>query len=124
MDKYLITGTVRRDGSSKFAPNHQYGVFPSGSIAWKVKEESFMKSIEAITDLKIRASYGEVGNQNSVGLFQYLSSYTPGGPVNSQAPHPSSCGKAATRLEPTCSVDSSPSIKMRCAISSDLTAIP
>ncbi|MEP7108544.1 MAG: TonB-dependent receptor [Ferruginibacter sp.] len=83
MDKYLVTGTVRRDGSSKFAPDHQYGVFPSGSVAWKVKEESFLKNNDIITDLKIRASYGEVGNQNSVGLFQYLSSYSPGGPSTS-----------------------------------------
>jgi hypothetical protein len=79
MDKYLITGTVRRDGSSKFAPNHQYGVFPSGSIAWKVKEESFLKNVQAINDLKIRASYGEVGNQDGVGLFQYLAQYSTGG---------------------------------------------
>jgi outer membrane receptor protein involved in Fe transport len=49
------------------------------------KEKSFLKSTEAISDLKIRASYGEVGNQNSVGLFQYLSSYSPGGPASSQA---------------------------------------
>ena len=60
-------------------PDHQYGVFPSGSIAWKAKEESFLKNVNAITDLKIRASYGEVGNQNSVGLFQYLSTYSTGG---------------------------------------------
>jgi TonB-dependent starch-binding outer membrane protein SusC len=80
MDKYLITGTVRRDGSSKFAPNHQYGVFPSGSIAWRVKEESFLKDLQAIDDLKIRASYGEVGNQDGVGLFQYLAQYSTGGP--------------------------------------------
>lgn len=80
MDKYLITATVRRDGSSKFAPENQYGVFPSGSIAWRVKEEEFMKDVPAIYDLKIRASYGEVGNQDGVGLFQYLSQYTTGGP--------------------------------------------
>jgi len=80
MDKYLITGTVRRDGSSKFTPNHQYGVFPSGSIAWRVKEESFLKNANAITDLKIRASYGEVGNQDGIGLFQYLAQYSTGGP--------------------------------------------
>jgi hypothetical protein len=48
MDRYLITGTVRRDGSSKFAPDHQYGTFPSGSIAWRVKEESFMKDVNFI----------------------------------------------------------------------------
>ena len=46
MDKYLITGTVRRDGSSKFAPENQYGMFPSGSIAWSVKEESFLKDVQ------------------------------------------------------------------------------
>jgi len=80
MDKYLITGTVRRDGSSKFAKNHQYGVFPSGSIAWKVKEESFLKSVRAVDDLKIRASYGEVGSQDGVGPFQYLAQYSTGGP--------------------------------------------
>jgi TonB-linked SusC/RagA family outer membrane protein len=80
MDKYLLTGTVRRDGSSKFAPNHQYGVFPSGSIAWRVKQESFLQNVNAIADLKIRASYGEVGNQGGIGLFQYLAQYSTGGP--------------------------------------------
>ena len=85
MDKYLVTGTVRRDGSSKFAPNHQYGVFPSGSIAWRAKQEPFLKNVNAIADLKFRASYGEVGNQFSIGLFQYLSSYSPGGPPSSQS---------------------------------------
>jgi len=80
LDRYLITGTVRRDGSSKFAKEHQYGVFPSGSIAWKVKQEPFLKDVNAISDLKIRASYGEVGNQDGVGLFQYLAQYSTGGP--------------------------------------------
>jgi TonB-linked SusC/RagA family outer membrane protein len=80
LDKYLITGTVRRDGSSKFAPDHQYGVFPSGSIAWRVKQESFLQKVNAISDFKIRASYGEVGNQDGVGLFQYLAQYSTGGP--------------------------------------------
>jgi TonB-linked SusC/RagA family outer membrane protein len=54
-------------------------VFPSASIAWKVKEESFLKDLRAISDLKIRASYGEVGNQDGVGLFQYLAQYSTGG---------------------------------------------
>ena len=78
MDKYLITGTVRRDGSSRFAPGHQYGVFPSGSVAWRVKEESFLKSVDFLSDLKIRASYGEIGNQTNAGTFQYLGQYTSG----------------------------------------------
>ena len=51
-DRYFITGTVRRDGSSKFAKDNQYGTFPSGSIAWRVTEESFMENVHAINDLK------------------------------------------------------------------------
>ncbi|MDQ2863274.1 MAG: SusC/RagA family TonB-linked outer membrane protein, partial [Bacteroidota bacterium] len=78
MDKYLITGTVRRDGSSRFAPGHQYGVFPSGSVAWKVKEESFLKNVDAISELKFRASYGEIGNQFNASTFQYLAQYSSG----------------------------------------------
>lgn len=78
MDKYLITGTVRRDGSSRFAPGHQYGVFPSGSVAWKAKEENFLKDVDAISELKFRASYGEIGNQFNAGTFQYLAQYSSG----------------------------------------------
>jgi TonB-dependent starch-binding outer membrane protein SusC len=83
-DKYLITGTVRRDGSSRFAPGHQYGVFPSGSVAWKAKKENFLKDVTAITDLKFRASYGEIGNQFNAGAFQFLSQYTSGPGANNQ----------------------------------------
>ncbi|HEY5463856.1 MAG TPA: TonB-dependent receptor [Hanamia sp.] len=84
-DKYFITGTVRRDGSSRFAPGHQYGVFPSGSIAWRAKEESFLKDVDAITDLKFRASYGQIGNQFNAGAFQYLAQYTSGPGANNQS---------------------------------------
>lgn len=82
-DKYLLTGTVRRDGSSRFAENNQYGVFPSVSAAWRIKNEEFLKDFQPISDLKIRASYGEVGNQNSAGYFQYLGQYGTGGPQSS-----------------------------------------
>src|ERR1019366_3402154 len=74
-DKYIITGTIRRDGSSKFDGSNKYGVFPSGVVAWKIKEESFMKDVTWLSDLKLRGSYGEVGNQGSVGLFQYQALY-------------------------------------------------
>ncbi len=77
-DKYLVTGSVRRDGSSRFPPGKQYGVFPSGAIAWKMKEEDFMKNVDFLSDLKIRASYGEVGSQINAGNFAYLSQYTSG----------------------------------------------
>ncbi len=77
-DKYIITGTIRRDGSSKFDTGHQYGVFPTGAIAWRAKEESFLKDVNWLTDLKFRGSYGKVGNQGSIGLFQYQALFSTG----------------------------------------------
>ena len=82
-DKYLLTATVRRDGSSKFYKGNQYGVFPSGSIAWRAKQESFLKDATFLSDLKFRASYGEVGNQAGIRPFQYLARYSSGGPATS-----------------------------------------
>ncbi|HEY2581363.1 MAG TPA: TonB-dependent receptor [Mucilaginibacter sp.] len=69
-NRYFITGTVRRDGSSKFPTQNQYGTFPSGAIAWKAKEESFLKDVNWLSNLKIRASYGETGNQGPINPFQ------------------------------------------------------
>ena len=63
MDRYLFTAAVRVDGSSVFGPNNKYGVFPSASFAWRVNEEEFMRNIEWISNLKFRASFGQVGNQ-------------------------------------------------------------
>jgi len=77
-DKYLITGTVRRDGSSKFDANNKYGTFPSGAVAWKIKQESFLENVDWLSDLKFRGSYGEVGNQGSIGLYQYEALYSTG----------------------------------------------
>jgi len=81
-DKYLITGTIRRDGSSKFDTGHQYGTFPSGAIAWKIKNEAFMQSVAWLSDLKLRGSYGSVGNQGPIGLFQYQALYSGNFPAN------------------------------------------
>lgn len=77
-DKYLITGTIRRDGSSKFDVNNQYGTFPSGAVAWRAKQESFLENVDWLSDLKFRGSYGEVGNQGSIGLYQYEALYSTG----------------------------------------------
>lgn len=63
-DRYLLTASIRRDGSSRFGVNNQNGIFPSASVAWRVIDESFMKAAPAISDLKIRASYGVNGNNN------------------------------------------------------------
>jgi len=62
-DKYYLSGTVRRDGSSVFGPDTRYGVFPSGSGGWRISNESFMAGVGFISDLKIRGGYGTMGNQ-------------------------------------------------------------
>lgn len=62
-NRYLATFTVRRDGNSIFGPNNKFAVFPSGALAWVASDESFIKNISAINLLKVRASYGSVGNQ-------------------------------------------------------------
>jgi TonB-linked SusC/RagA family outer membrane protein len=70
-DRYLFTGTVRRDGSSNFGPQKRYGIFPAASVAWRVSQEKFMQNVDFIRDLKFRVSYGVVGNQN-IGSFQFI----------------------------------------------------
>lgn len=72
-DKYLFTATIRRDGSSRFGENNKFGLFPSASLAWRMSEEKFFKPITFINDLKIRAGYGETGNQ-SIGNYSFASS--------------------------------------------------
>ncbi|GAA4322666.1 TonB-dependent receptor [Mucilaginibacter gynuensis] len=82
-DRYLLTATIRRDGSSKFYKGNQYGVFPSASIAWRAKQESFLKDVSWLSDLKFRAGYGEVGNERGIGSFLFLARYGSGGPATS-----------------------------------------
>lgn len=62
MDRYLLTATFRADGSSKFSPAHQWGYFPAGAVAWKMSEEPFLKDVSWLDNLKLRVSFGEVGN--------------------------------------------------------------
>lgn len=69
-NKYLITATLRVDGSSKFGSDHRYGVFPSGAIAWKLNEEDFVP--EFFSTLKLRAGYGVVGNQDGLGYGEFI----------------------------------------------------
>ncbi|MFG6687280.1 SusC/RagA family TonB-linked outer membrane protein [Mariniflexile sp. HNIBRBA6329] len=63
-DKYLLTGTFRADGSSRFAPANRWGYFPAGAIAWRASEEDFLKGASWLDDLKVRFSYGSVGNDD------------------------------------------------------------
>ena len=65
-DKYLFNVTIRRDGSSKFGTNYRYGYFPSAAIGWRVTNEKFMQGLTWLADLKLRASYGIIGNQNGL----------------------------------------------------------
>ncbi len=74
-DTYLLTANVRADGSSKLAPGHRWGYFPSFSAAWRMSEEKFMKDIKWIDDLKIRGGWGQTGNQSGLGDYSYLASY-------------------------------------------------
>ncbi len=62
-DKYILSGTVRRDGSSRFGPESRYGVFPAFSVGWRLSQESFMQGLAWLDDLKIRAGWGKTGNQ-------------------------------------------------------------
>ncbi len=74
MDKYLFSFNMRADGASKFAPGKQWGYFPAGSVAWRVKSEKFMQNVNEISDLKLRASFGTTGN-NRINDYLYLTTF-------------------------------------------------
>jgi TonB-dependent starch-binding outer membrane protein SusC len=87
--KYIIAGTVRRDGSSRFGVKNQYGTFPSASVAWNIAREGFFEKVKFVDDLKIRASYGsagnaEVANYGAKQTFGFGANYNnnPGGTFN------------------------------------------
>ncbi len=81
--KYYLTASIRTDGSSRFGSENKYGIFPSAAVAWRVSDEPFLKNVQFINDLKIRASYGETGNNNIGNYEQYATinyeKYTLGG---------------------------------------------
>ena len=74
-DRYLLTFTARRDGSSSFSKNYKYGTFPSGAIGWNIGKEAFLKDNKTISNLKLRASYGATGNP-SIGAYSTLSRFS------------------------------------------------
>ena len=74
--KYVLTGTVRTDGSSKFAKDNRWGVFPSAAFAWRVSEENFLRNAKVVSDLKLRVGYGVTGQQDGIDYYGYLSRYT------------------------------------------------
>jgi TonB-dependent starch-binding outer membrane protein SusC len=72
-NRYYADAVIRRDGSSRFAPGNQWGTFPSGSIAWRISQESFMQPLKFISELKLRIGYGVLGNENTTAGWKYLS---------------------------------------------------
>lgn len=76
MDRYLLTATLRRDGSSRFSENNRWGLFPSAALAWTINNEPFMKATEnVLSKLKLRLGYGVTGQQE-IGDYQYITSYS------------------------------------------------
>lgn len=72
-DKYILTGNMRVDGSSRFGADNKFGYFPSGAVAWKMSEEEFIKKLGWFSDLKLRGSFGLSGNANAIKPYQTLS---------------------------------------------------
>ncbi|MBT28619.1 MAG: SusC/RagA family TonB-linked outer membrane protein [Thalassobius sp.] len=83
MDRYLLTLTVRRDGSSRFGESDRWGIFPSAALAWRILDEPFAESLTKVfSNLKLRVGYGITGNQD-IGNYRYLATYTQGDAMTS-----------------------------------------
>lgn len=78
MDKYLLTASIRRDGTSKVFKDNRWGMFPAVALAWKIKEESFLKDVKAISELKLRLGYGETGQQDVPDPYGHVKRYQMG----------------------------------------------
>ncbi len=78
MDKYLLTASIRRDGTSRFDKDSRWGMFPALALAWKINEESFLKDVESIDELKLRIGYGETGQQDIPTAYGHLNRYQIG----------------------------------------------
>jgi TonB-linked SusC/RagA family outer membrane protein len=80
-DRYLLTATIRTDGSSRFAPENRWGVFPALAAAWKINEEAFLRNAGQLSQLKLRLGWGVTGQQDIGADFPFLPRYTWGGPA-------------------------------------------
>lgn len=77
-EKYLLTASLRQDGSSRFSEENRWGLFPSAAFAWKIKEEGFLKDSNTLSDLKLRLGYGVTGQQDGIANYYYRPSYFSG----------------------------------------------
>ena len=78
-NKYLFEANFRADASSRFSKKNRWGIFPSFSAGWRITEEKFMKNQDIFSNLKFRASWGQLGNQNGLGLYDYIPQYSISG---------------------------------------------
>ena len=76
-DRFLLTGSVRQDASSRFGPANRSGVFPAVSLGWKIKNEKFLKEVDWLSTAKVRVGWGQVGNQNNIGYYSYNTAIQP-----------------------------------------------
>ena len=84
-NKYYLTASMRRDGSSKFGKNNRWGTFPAVNVAWRISKENFLKDVSWINDIKIRVGYGETGNSDAISPYASFLSY---GPIGSNVYNP------------------------------------
>ncbi|PWG80234.1 SusC/RagA family TonB-linked outer membrane protein [Pararcticibacter amylolyticus] len=75
-NRYILSGTVRTDGSSRFSKDNRWGIFPSAAFTWRMNEESFLKGSSTLSDLKLRLSYGVTGQQEGIANYSYLPNYS------------------------------------------------
>ena len=96
-DRYLLTISARYDGSSRFADGHRWGFFPSAAFAWKINSEPFLKDVKSISDLKLRLSWGQTGQQDT-GMEYYTPTYVHG--TNNLYTYPIGSGNDGTLWKP------------------------
>jgi iron complex outermembrane receptor protein len=85
-DRYMLTATLRADGSSRFAKGHKWGYFPSAAFGWKINEEKFLKNVKSLSELKLRLGWGMTGQQEGIGDYNYIPAYQQ--PTSTQALYP------------------------------------
>ena len=86
LDRYMLTATLRADGSSRFDKGHKWGYFPSVALGWKINEEAFLKDVQAVTEMKLRLGWGMTGQQEGIGDYAYFATYQQ--PTSTQSLYP------------------------------------
>lgn len=84
-EKYYVTGSIRRDGSSKFAPDHRWGTFWSAGAKWDLKKEDFLKDVKWLNDLSLSVNYGTTGNDSGAGSYDFYGLFGAGGLYNGES---------------------------------------